>query len=237
MARNARYDRQIALDKAMNLFWERGYAGASMKQIEQALDMRPGSIYATFGSKDGLFSEALAAYAQRSGLELREHLAGSPSVMDGLQEHLRCIARQASPGGESPSRACMVVKTLLEASNTNTAIANQANSILSAIEQALTELLEQAKRQGELAPGTHCARLARLLQAQIIGLRSFAQREISSEQVAEPCRRHGSHARSLSCPPLDPARSGPAPDIGTNGELSLSQQCVSITALCRCLPQ
>ncbi|MDC9612019.1 TetR/AcrR family transcriptional regulator, partial [Pseudoalteromonas sp. GABNS16H] len=38
----------------MNLFWERGYAGASMKQIEQALDMRPGSIYATFGSKDGL---------------------------------------------------------------------------------------------------------------------------------------------------------------------------------------
>jgi len=185
MARNARYDRQIALDKAMNLFWERGYAGASMKQIEQALDMRPGSIYATFGSKDGLFSEALAAYAQRSGLELREHLAGKPSVLDGLQEHLRCIARQASPGGESPSRACMVVKTLLEASNTNPVLANQANSILSAIEQALTELLEQAKLQGELAPGTHCARLARLLQAQIIGLRSFAQREISSEQVAE----------------------------------------------------
>ena len=185
MARNARYDRQIALDKAMNLFWERGYAGASMKQIEQALDMRPGSIYATFGSKDGLFGEALAAYAQRSGVELREHLAGNSSVLDGLQEHLRCIARQASPGGESPSRACMVVKTLLEASNTNTAIANQANSILNAIEQTLTELLEQAKRQGELAPGTHCARLARLLQAQIIGLRSFAQREISSEQVAE----------------------------------------------------
>ena len=47
------------------------------------------------------------------------------------------------------------------------------------------EVVEQAKRQGELAPGTHCARLARLLQAQIIGLRSFAQREISSEQVAE----------------------------------------------------
>ena len=185
MARNARYDRQIALDKAMNLFWERGYAGASMKQIEQALDMRPGSIYATFGSKDGLFGEALAAYAQRSGVELREHLAGNSSVLDGLQEHLRCIARQASPGGESPSRACMVVKTLLEASNTNTAIANQANSILNAIEQTLTELLEQAKTQGELAQGTHCARLARLLQAQIIGLRSFAQREIRPEQVAE----------------------------------------------------
>ena len=157
--------------------------------------------------------------------------------MDGLQEHLRCIARQASPGGESPSRACMVVKTLLEASNTNTAIANQANSILSAIEQALTELLEQAKRQGELAPGTHCARLARLLQAQIIGLRSFAQREISSEQVAELAEDMAAMLDHYRARPLAPARSGPAPDIGTNGELSLSQQCVSITALCRCLPQ
>lgn len=185
MARHARYDREIALEKAINLFWKRGYAGASMKQIEQALDMRPGSIYATFGSKDGLFGEALAAYAQKSGQELREHLAGNSSILDGLQEHLRCIARQASPGGESPSRACMVVKTLLEASNTNTALANQANSILNAIEQTLTELLEQAKAQGELTHDTHCPRLARLLQAQIIGLRSFAQREIESEQVTD----------------------------------------------------
>ncbi|MEP5174815.1 TetR/AcrR family transcriptional regulator, partial [Marinobacter alexandrii] len=65
MARHARYDRQTALAKAVALFWERGYHGSSMKQIEQALDMRPGSIYATFGSKDGLFSEALAAYAEQ----------------------------------------------------------------------------------------------------------------------------------------------------------------------------
>ncbi|MBC7184501.1 MAG: helix-turn-helix transcriptional regulator, partial [Marinobacter sp.] len=61
MARHARYDRKTALGKAVGLFWEKGYHGSSMKQIEQALDMRPGSIYATFGSKDGLFSEALAA--------------------------------------------------------------------------------------------------------------------------------------------------------------------------------
>jgi AcrR family transcriptional regulator len=185
MARNARYDRQIALDKAMNLFWERGYAGASMKQIEQALDMRPGSIYATFGSKDGLFGEALAAYAHQGGIELRERLAGHSSVLDGLQEYLHRIAQQSCPGAKTPSRACMIVKTLLEASNTNTAIATQANLILDTIEQSLRELLEQAKRQGELVPDTDCARLARLLQAQIIGLRSFAQREIGADQVID----------------------------------------------------
>ncbi|NMT62871.1 TetR/AcrR family transcriptional regulator [Marinobacter orientalis] len=185
MARNARYDRQIALEKAMNLFWEKGYAGASMKQIELALDMRPGSIYATFGSKDGLFREALAAYAERGGAELREHLAGYESILDGLQEYLRRTARQSRPGTETPSRACMIVKTLLEASYTNTVVADQANTILHAIEQSLRELLEQAKTRGELVAGTDCARLARLLQAQLIGLRSFAQRDIEPEQVTD----------------------------------------------------
>lgn len=185
MARTARYDRQVALEKAMNLFWERGYNGASMKQIEQALDMRPGSIYATFGSKDGLFGEALTAYAEQGGIELQEHLAGYSSVLDGLQDYLRHIAIQSSPGQESPSRACMIVKTLLEASNTNAAIADQVNTILSRIEASLRELLEQAKRQGELTPGTDCARLARFLQAQIIGLRSFAQRDTREEYVTE----------------------------------------------------
>ena len=66
MARHARYDRKTALEKAVGLFWEKGYHGSSMKQIEQALDMRPGSIYATFGSKDGLFSEALAPMRNRA---------------------------------------------------------------------------------------------------------------------------------------------------------------------------
>lgn len=167
----------------MNLFWERGYSGASMKQIEQALDMRPGSIYATFGSKDGLFTEALATYAQSAGAEFREHLAVHSSVLDGLQDYLRQLARQSSTEEASPVRACMIVKTLLEASNTNAAIADQANRLLNAIEQSLAELLEQAKTQGELSPDTDCARLARLLQAQIIGLRSFAQRNVQPEHV------------------------------------------------------
>lgn len=185
MARSARYDRQTALAKAMNLFWEKGYSGSSMKQIEHALDMRPGSIYATFGSKDRLFGEALTAYAEQGGAELRQHLAGYSSVLDGLQDYLRQIAVQSSPGHEAPARACMIVKTLLEASNTNAAIADQANAILSSIEVSLRELLEQAKSRGELIPDTDCARLARFLQAQIIGLRSFAQRDTRAEHITD----------------------------------------------------
>lgn len=185
MARIARYDRQTALDKAVVLFWQKGYHNASIKQIEHALDMRPGSIYAAFGSKDGLFLEALACYAKESGDQLSNHLAKYSSIIDGLQDYLREIALACKPGGPMPSRACMVVKTLLETSNTHLPISREVNQVLDVIEHRLGEVLEQAKYSGELKPDVDCKRLARLVQAQIIGLRSFAQRETSAPNVVE----------------------------------------------------
>lgn len=185
MARNARYDRQTALEKAVYLFWARGYHATSMKQIEQALDMRPGSIYAAFGSKDRLFSEALNTYAEKGSSELAGLLTEQGPIIDALQNYLHNIAIACHPCSSAPSRACMLVKTLLEASYTHSSIADQANKLLYGIEQAIAGALKQARERGELKPDTDCERLARLIQAQIMGLRAFAQRETSAEQVSE----------------------------------------------------
>ncbi|TGN39387.1 TetR/AcrR family transcriptional regulator [Marinobacter confluentis] len=185
MARQARYDRQTALEKAVYLFWERGYFATSMKQIEQALDMRPGSIYATFGSKDKLFSEALNAYVARGNTVLGGLLNQPGPIIDALQDYLRNIAIACHPDSSEPSRACMLVKTLLEASYTHSSIADQANELLYGIEQSFAAALTRARDRGELKPDTDCQRLARLVQAQIMGLRAFAQRETSAEQVSQ----------------------------------------------------
>lgn len=181
MARHPQYDRDIALSKAVRLFWEKGYHGSSMKQIEQALDMRPGSIYAAFGSKDGLYNEALANYARLGGAELTRHMMQYDSIIEGLQAYLRAIVHHGLSA--NPSRACMIVKTLLETSNTHGDLASQADELLQAIEQTLTELLEQAKIDGELAAHVDCARLARLVQAQIMGLRAIAERKLTENQL------------------------------------------------------
>ncbi len=185
MARIARYDRQSALDKTVVLFWQRGYHNASIKQIEHALDMRPSSIYAAFGSKDGLVLEALACYAKESGDQLTSHLAKYSSVIDGLQDYLREIALACQPGGPMPSRACMVVTPLLETSNTHLPINHEVNRVLDTIEHRLGDALEHARSNRELKPDVDCKRLARILQAQIFSLRSFAQRETSAPNVVE----------------------------------------------------
>lgn len=61
--RPAAFDKEIALDVAMRLFWERGYEGTSMADLSQAMGLHPSSIYAAFGDKQALFALAAKRYA------------------------------------------------------------------------------------------------------------------------------------------------------------------------------
>jgi AcrR family transcriptional regulator len=185
MSRVAKYDRNTALDRAVRLFWARGYFASSMKHIEQALDMRPGSLYATFGSKSGLFAEALDVYARQSGEDLQQQIEANPSVLDALKAHIQSLACACTATCAPPARACMIIKTLLEVGAQEPELQRKVNALLDAVEQKLSALLELAQQRGELRPEVDCARLARLLQAQIIGLRAFAQRQTPARHVRE----------------------------------------------------
>lgn len=181
MSRTASFDRQVALDRAVELFWSRGYYACSMKHIEKALDMRPGSLYATFGSKSGLFAEALEAYAARTSDEFQQIIKGTSCVIDGLKLYLRSFSQPCSE--DAPAQACMLVKTLLEVNIEDAALRSQANTMLAIFEQGLCEVLEKGKEKGELRADVDCPRLARMLQTQIIGLRAFAERNLPCAQI------------------------------------------------------
>ena len=185
MPRPQNFDRDVALNQAIDLFWKRGYHGSSMKQIEQALDMRPGSIYAAFGSKDRLYAEALSRYASTGAAELKQHMAGYESVVPGLKDYLRKIAQACANPSEQPTRACMIVKTLLESTNTHPALSVQAKDILGSIEHTLTQYIVRGQNNGELTGEMSADRLARLIQSQIIALRSFAERDVDPAEIEQ----------------------------------------------------
>lgn len=182
MARTASFDRRVALDSAVELFWSRGYYATSMKHIERALDMRPGSLYATFGSKSGLFAEALNTYAARAGSDF-EQIEDAESVVEGLQRYLRSFALPCSGDAQAPAQACMLIKTLLEVNAEDAELRSQVDGILAKVESRLCEVLHKAKAQGELRADVDCPRLARLLQTQIIGLRAFAERSVPNDHL------------------------------------------------------
>ncbi|WP_111493398.1 MULTISPECIES: TetR/AcrR family transcriptional regulator [Marinobacter] len=185
MPRKARYSREEALDRAVALFWSRGYHATSLKDIERALDMRPGSLYATFGSKQALFIEALDVYSRRMVADLDVAMQGAEGPLDGICRYLRNLAGACIDvdrhGMAAP--ACMIVKTLLESTGQDAELSEAANGLLDGVERRLAGLLEQAREAGELRPDADCERLARLLQAQIMGMRAFAQRRVDADKV------------------------------------------------------
>ncbi|TVS17789.1 MAG: TetR family transcriptional regulator [Gammaproteobacteria bacterium] len=188
MPRSSIHDRDEAIDRAVRLFWSRGYHATSLKDIEQSLDMRPGSIYAAFGSKAGLFGAALDRYSRRVGAEFEQAAAGAKSPVEGIRRFLREVAKAcvgAGSGADWPVPGCMMVKTLLELHDEEPAIRVQANQAIAEVEAMLTARLTEARLQGELRADAQPRRLARLIQAQIMGLRAFSERDVSPRAVRE----------------------------------------------------
>jgi TetR/AcrR family transcriptional regulator, transcriptional repressor for nem operon len=68
VARHRDFDLDAALDVAVRLFWQRGYAATSVRQLCDAIGIQPGSFYAAFESKEACFRQALDRYLQTQGL-------------------------------------------------------------------------------------------------------------------------------------------------------------------------
>lgn len=181
MSRTTLYNRQEALENAIQLFWEKGFHATSLKDIEQALDMRPGSIYAAFGNKEGLFQEALDYYAQSALKELERILSQNESPLSGMADYLRLLGGICDK--QLPSRACMLVKSLLELGAREQAALQQVETLLSGMEERFTQAFTKAQNLGEIDAQLDPVRLAQRYQAEVMGLRAFAQRNMDSASV------------------------------------------------------
>ncbi|WP_163848692.1 TetR/AcrR family transcriptional regulator [Pseudooceanicola aestuarii] len=173
MARARPYDRDTALDAALSLFWRKGYHATSLKDLEGALNMRPGSIYAAFHSKEDLYLASLERYFDRNSSQLQDLLERSGSPLGALANHLRSFAR---PDATSGHRACMLVKTLLDVTEADTAIADRARGYMDAMTELFTAFFDKAQAMGELPQDANTAQLARRYQADVTALRIEAQR-------------------------------------------------------------
>lgn len=78
MSGRKQFDVDTALDKAMRVFWQRGYAHASLESLTTATGLGRGSLYGTFGSKDALFRDCLDRYAAIYGARCERALASHP---------------------------------------------------------------------------------------------------------------------------------------------------------------
>ncbi|GGP60179.1 TetR/AcrR family transcriptional regulator [Shewanella saliphila] len=171
MANISKFDRDDVLEKAKNLFWQKGFLATSTREIQTTMDMRPGSIYAAFGSKADLFHQTLINYAQTSARVLNEQLAQHDHAWDGLKQYLRGLIVPCS--AQVPSELCMVMRTLAELDESHQETLDIAKDLLTQVENRFANIVEQAQQQGDLSAEFDKQKIAKKLQVHIIGLRSY----------------------------------------------------------------
>lgn len=170
--RKPAYDRSDLIDRARDLFWQRGRAGTSLKDLEVALQMNPGSFYAAFGSKDALFALAMDKYAA-DGLARLEGLAKAHGPLKALQLFPAMIAEN----DDAPAKACMLSKAFLELHPRDHPLADKANAHLVRMEKSFADLFAQAQAAGDFDNARDPKALARRYQSDLLGLRVSAERD------------------------------------------------------------
>ncbi len=183
MAKTARYERQEIVQRATHLFWSKGFHATSMRNLQDFIDMRPGSIYASFGSKEGLFRETLRCYADASLARLSACAEAAPSPLAALRHFVQLVV--VDDQESAPSDLCMLVKTIAELTEDNAELIADARLLLKEIENAFMQLLVQAQNDGELDANRDPRRLARFLQMQLMGLRTYARANDNDNAIHE----------------------------------------------------
>ena len=169
MARPREFDVNAALERAMDVFWSKGYEATSLDDLCEATGLSRSSLYATFGNKRDLLLQTVDRYSERRTPSIKAVLARQPNIHEGIAALLREFIDQIVSG--AGRRGCFLGNCAAELPrNDRTALARVRRG-LARTEETFREALARAAARGELPVGADVDALARFLTASFQGLR------------------------------------------------------------------
>ena len=171
-----------ALDSAMQVFWRKGYEGASMVDLTEAIGINSPSLYAAFGSKEGLFRAVLERYDARR-IAFMENLLTAPTAQEVAERFLHGVADfAADTGGKNPP-GCLLLQSGLSCGDS--VIPDELARHRGEKEAVLRERFERAVREGDLPRTADPSTLARYLSAMANGICIQAASGASTKELHE----------------------------------------------------
>jgi AcrR family transcriptional regulator len=165
LGRPRAFDPDAALDRAMHVFWAKGYEGASLSNLTGAMRINRPSLYAAFGNKEQLFRKVLDRYMDGPVAFFRKALA-APKARDVVEQIFLGTARMAKdsriPAG------CLLVQGALACGSASAR--KEVAARRAAAEVALRRRLQRAKRGGDLPKNADPAELARYVMTIVRGM-------------------------------------------------------------------
>ena len=174
------FDPDQALDKALHVFWRKGYEGASIADLTEAMGINPPSLYAAFGNKEGLFRRALDRYEAEHEASWNEALS-APTAYEAVERLLKSSAE--SLGDKRNPPGCLMVQAALCGGEECDAVKKELAARRDASVRLIRERLKRAKREGDLPEDADPASLARYVATVLHGMAVQAASGASGKEL------------------------------------------------------
>jgi TetR/AcrR family transcriptional repressor of nem operon len=196
MSRTKTFTVESALDKAVEVFTQRGYLNTSMEAIAVRLGLSRSSIYATFGTKHALFVQTLRHYGPTCRVLGLDELRAAAAPRDTLLHIF---------GTVNGHNQCLLINTAIQLENSSPVIAGILQTAFEDLEARFREAIERAKSANEIDAGVDPLHTARALIGLYLGLCVLVRSGGASEPVLHSVFRQA----QMMLPPQRCDESGP----------------------------
>lgn len=167
LGRPRAFDTDAALDRALQVFWRRGYEGAALSDLTKAMRINRPSLYGAFGNKQALFRKVLDRFAAGPASYLRtvlEQPTAGAVAQQLLQQAAKALTKPRQPHG------CLMVQGALSCGKEGNPIRRELIKRRGAAEAAIRRRLARAKSEHDLPRDSNPADLARYLMTVMHGM-------------------------------------------------------------------
>jgi TetR/AcrR family transcriptional repressor of nem operon len=173
MPRPKTFDREEVLDRAIEVFWARGYEGASIQHLVDSMGINRGSIYDTFGDKHQLFLAALDRYEVVFHTRLLEALDSAPSPRRAIHQVFDTVIQECAC--DEGRKGCFLTNAAVELSGHDHDTEARVQENFLRLEEAFEKALCAGVEKEEIGERHHPRALARFLTSSLQGLRVMSK--------------------------------------------------------------
>ncbi len=170
------FDPKQALEKAMQLFWAKGYAATGMTELQEQMGIGRKSLYDTFGNKRQLFIKALQLYSNSFVRQIFSELNKEGSPLENVRRVMRTLQEMHSM---PESTGCLLGVSMAQCRTNDSEMAEILRHHMKGVEEAFYKAFKRAQYVGELDGNTDIRDLARLYMGIVQGLALIGRVEVA----------------------------------------------------------
>ena len=181
MARTKEFNEEQALDKAIEIFWHKGYNGTSAQDLVTHLGLSRSSLYDTFGDKQKLFAQSLQRYQKNAQDQIVKLFDESENIKETLQDIFKQAVLESLE--DRITKGCFMVNSSVELAMHDEEIGKIVKNNTRVMEEVFTSAVQKGQKAGDIATKIDARTLARFIFNNYSGIRVLARTGERDKQV------------------------------------------------------